>query len=323
MRVRRLSHIAVLLLAFTFCDPGSSFPATADSHTPPWGITSPLAGCEAEMGCTRYTDTYPALYVQLHSSRTLVIGFDAKAMEHPETGRHFQISEGHGTVRFLPEKVGYSRTTVGFDNADNPLIEFRIHLLLDRSLQDGRRYHLDIHPARIPPLQFTYLEEFVSPSIQLNQVGYLPGGNKVAFAGNWLGTAGPMVVADRGFTVVDRTNGRTAFQGILQEVAPRDDWSGNAVYRADFSVLQQPGEYELRVPGLGKSHPFRVAHDVFEPVFRSVFRLFYHSRNSTAIRYPWADPGYERPGGVPSQLSALLHDSATPLSGTHSGLAWI
>jgi endoglucanase len=47
------------------------------------------------------------------------------------------------------------------------------------------------------------------------------------------------------------------------------------------------------------------------PVFNSVFRLFYHSRNSTDISAPWADPGYERPAGIPAALTSRIHPVVT------------
>ncbi|MCJ7815829.1 MAG: glycoside hydrolase family 9 protein, partial [Xanthomonadales bacterium] len=90
------------------------------------------------------------------------------------------------------------------------------------------------------------------------------------------------------------------------------------VYRADFSEVQTQGEYYLSIPGLGKSPAFSVKNDVFKPVFQKVFRLFYHSRNSTAIHAPWADPGFERPGGIAEVLSAYIHP-AVAASGFSSG----
>jgi endoglucanase len=72
----------------------------------------------------------------------------------------------------------------------------------------------------------------------------------------------------------------------------------------------------MSIDGLGQSHPFRISKEVFKPVFRSVFRLFYHSRNSAAISAPWADPGYERPGGIPAELTSLIHPAV--ITSVHS-----
>ena len=118
-----------------------------------------------------------------------------------------------------------------------------------------------------------------------------------AFVGNWLGTAGPLPVDAGRFRVLDNATGKPVLEGTLTRRAVADPWSGNDVYTADFTALQTNGHYRLEVPGLGRSDSFRIAPDVYDPVYRTVARHFYHHRNSTTIRAPWAAPGHERPGG--------------------------
>ena len=271
------------------------------------GITSPLSDCVPEAGCTQFSSSWPALYTQLVSARSFVVALDAEKINPSMVADHFRVSELITSKNLPIESIGHSRVTVGFDTSNQPNNEFRIHILLTEPLTEGRRYALDIPLQGLPPLTFVYQPDFTSPSIQVNQLGYLPNADKQAFAGNWLGTAGPMPIDDIQFSVTLADSDHIVFQGVLENVTDKDAWSGNAVYRADFSAVQNEGEYILAIPGLGNSHAFNISKDVFKPVFHRVFRLFYHSRNSTAISAPWADPGYERPTGITAELSAGIH----------------
>jgi len=271
------------------------------------GITSPLSGCLQEAGCTRFFGAGPALYIQLISSRSFVVGLAADKVDQSVDGGRFKVSSLLPKTNLTIEKAGRSRVIVGFDKSNHPISELRIHLLLAEPLLKNQDYRLEMPLNGSLSLEFSYQPEFTSPSIQVNQLGYLPNASKRAFAGNWLGTAGPMPVDDLDFVVSHRDSGQIVFKGELEKVTDQDAWSGNAVYRADFSEVQNEGEYILAVSGLGNSQAFSISKDVFKPAFQKVFRLFYHSRNSTGISAPWSDPGYERPEGIARELTALIH----------------
>jgi endoglucanase len=275
------------------------------------GITSPLADCRPAWGCAEFPAAYPALYVQMVSSRSLVIGLAAEKVNEPAMIDQFRLRDLAYQSNLETESIGYSRVTVGFDESMEPVSEFRVHVLVAEPLTEGHRYAIDIGIEGLQALEFDFQPEFTSPSIQVNQVGYLPGSAKQAFAGNWLGTAGPMPVDSAEFVIRRTDSGDGVFHGQLEKISGRDPWSGNAVYRADFSDVTEEGEYFLSIDGLGRSHPFSISKNVFIPVFRSVFRLFYHSRNSTAIAAPWADAGYERPAGIPLELTSRIHPAVT------------
>ncbi len=55
------------------------------------------------------------------------------------------------------------------------------------------------------------------------------------------------------------------------------------LYTADFSGLTQPGEYQLDVPGVGRSAPFHIAPDVYREPYYAVMRGFYLWRCGTAV----------------------------------------
>ncbi len=206
-------------------------------------------------------------------------------------------------------RLGVDRQVTGFVDDRTAITETRVHLLLPHALYDGLPYRLHAPAAGVKNLPVTWQSGQASDSIQLNQVGYLPASRKLAYVGNWLGNAGPMPVDATDFRVIDIDSGDTVLQGKLHLRAASDPWSGNDVYTADFSTLQTTGNYRVLVPGLGQSDSFRIATDVYDAVYRTTARYFYHHRNSTAVRAPWAASGYERPGGIPELLDAVFHES--------------
>lgn len=218
-------------------------------------------------------------------------------------------------VPIVPFAVGFDRITVAVDSGGSGLTnETRIHLVLPLSLRTQRGYTISVHglqdDAGNSPdhtrIVFRPTASVISPSIHVNQVGYARHAPKVAFVGNWLGDLGPMPLTAGPFTVIDAASGRAVFQGTLQLRAAHDPQSGEDVYVADFSSVTQPGRYYLRVAGLiGRSYTFRIADDVYDPVYRAVMRVFYHRRN-TDIGPPFADSGQQR-RGIPSRLNGVFH----------------
>lgn len=265
------------------------------------GVTSPLSDCKPDNACIRFPAAFPILFVQLVSDRAVTVGI----ADGPFGLDGWTAAGPSGPLLF--ERTGLSRTAVGFSAEGEPLIEHRVHLLFREPLKAGTRYQLMSPQAQMSPIEFTYPDMPVSPSIQVNQVGYPTTSAKTAFVGNWLGSAGPMPLDKLSFKVRPANSSRIVHEGVLVQVEKRDEWSGNSVYRADFSEVKTAGIYELWILRIGRSWPFTVSDTVYEPVYRSVFRLFYHARNSTAIKAPWSDPGWERPGGIPDELNALVH----------------
>ncbi|UCC14687.1 MAG: glycoside hydrolase family 9 protein [Gammaproteobacteria bacterium] len=192
----------------------------------------------------------------------------------------------------------------GFTDNGDPLAEHRLHVLFAHPLPSGEDVSFKFGSQA---MSFRYAADAVSSAIQVNQVGYPTAGPKYAYVGEWLGTAGPLPVDSNRFDILNRA-GESVFGGPLVLRSRSDPWSGNNVYAADFSDFQSPGAYRLRVPGIGISYPFKIGDRVYEHVYKRVARLFYHSRNGTSISEPWADPGYERPGGIDPELDGVLHE---------------
>ncbi len=305
-----ISNVAAVTAICTIL--GTSSTAQSSWRSDAVGITSPLASCSnANSSCISYPASYPVLYLQALSSATLTLGIDdaADISLMPDGYRlHALDSDAHSNP-MQPSKLGHSRTVIGFDSKETPLIEQRVHIYFPIEMRNGRRYRLDFPGQTLHGIEFTYREDSISPTIQVNQVGYLPKSRKIAFVGNWLGTAGAMPVKTKHFEVYEESSGNKVYSGYLKSISSSDPWSGNRLYHADFSSLEKRGRYFLRISGIGRSDSFTISKDVYKPVFRKTFRLFYHSRNSSPVSRPFADPGFERPGGIPKPLSGLVHEA--------------
>lgn len=112
----------------------------------------------------------------------------------------------------------------------------------------------------------------VSPSIRLNTVGYLPTTEKKA------SIAAPCT----NFTVVRLPAGLKVFSGKVTGPVFNDD-TQEQLYTADFSACNESGEFELDVPGVGRSAPFRIDADVYRDPFSTVMLGMYLWRCGTAV----------------------------------------
>lgn len=120
----------------------------------------------------------------------------------------------------------------------------------------------------------------VPPAIRVNSIGYLPGRAKVA---SYVGEATAFQVKT--------LDGDVVFEGTAsEEIRTRD--TGERVRHADFSEVDEPGEYYVEVPGVGRSPDFRIGQDVFdEPLVATLLGL-HGQRCGTAVEFEWNDATY-------------------------------
>ena len=135
-------------------------------------------------------------------------------------------------------------------------------------------------------------------AIQLNQVGYLPGGAKWAAVRD---------VPAANFAVLDDASGREVWRGALG-AAQRWKPAQEALRLADFSALRQPGRYRLQVAGLPPSAPFVIAPDAYAALNAAALKAFYFNRASLALDGAHAG-AWARPAGHPDER-VLVHASA-------------
>ena len=146
-----------------------------------------------------------------------------------------------------------------------------------------------------------------NPALHVNQTGYEPDWSKKAQVGYYCGTLGEMPIAARQFEIVGRDDGRVVFSGELQRrpdrgftIAPEPY---QQVFEADFSALTSPGQYKLRVAGLGVSYPFPIADGVSGALARALFLGVFHQRDGfNRQELPWTrfvdGPAHTRPAQI-------------------------
>ncbi|MFD0748965.1 glycoside hydrolase family 9 protein [Mucilaginibacter calamicampi] len=136
-----------------------------------------------------------------------------------------------------------------------------------------------------------------SDSIRLNQLGFYPKAPKTA-----------IILTDRPqkFTI-QAVNGKTIFSGTLTPSA-KPDLSGRTIYLADFSTLQQAGNYVLNVPDANYSYPFAVNIDIHQKVAAAAIKGFYYQRASIPLLEKYAGK-WTRPAGHMGN-DVLVHPSA-------------
>src|SRR5207237_10676260 len=113
-----------------------------------------------------------------------------------------------------------------------------------------------------------------------------------AMVGQYAGSFGEMAVpAPSGFKLVDANTGAEVFQGSLV-ARPDVGWKYSPtpyqkVFVADFTSFTTPGEYRLKVPGMGASLPFLI-EDGITMGFARVYALgLYQQRCGTNNSLPY------------------------------------
>src|SRR5690625_4635186 len=137
-----------------------------------------------------------------------------------------------------------------------------------------------------------------SQLIKLNQVGYLPEGQKLAVV--------PKVSADT-FILIDVETEEEVFTDKLSAAktwAPSDE----SVHLADFTAFTEPGEYQVRVEGLEDSPRFKIAADVYQELNNAALKAYYFNRASMALEEQYAGE-YARDEGHPDDV-VIIHASA-------------
>ena len=199
------------------------------------------------------------------------------------------------------------------------------NLLLDAGIADGQVVRV-VNDGTLWPTNWEFAAvadpRAYSPAVHVNQEGYMPELPKEAIIGYDLGDLGELPLRFPSFSLVAAASGRTVFAGAL---TPRRDVGYTytptpyqAVYEADFSPVDTPGEYYLVVPGLGAPLPFRIDQGVAMAFARTYALGIYEQRSGTAVSMPFTrfTHGADRtaPVLVPTNDSAPLAFTWTTVS---------
>ncbi|QGY43879.1 endoglucanase [Maribellus comscasis] len=108
-------------------------------------------------------------------------------------------------------------------------------------------------------------------AVHLNSLGFLPQLKKTA----------TITKVCSEFNLIDET-GKIVFSGKTTGPEYQKDVDQN-VWHADFSSFTKPGEYMLKVPGVGQSVRFKIADDIFNFAAQASMRAFYLWRCGMAV----------------------------------------
>lgn len=113
--------------------------------------------------------------------------------------------------------------------------------------------------------------------IKVNQVGYLNYGEKYANVSGYYNELSAVVGTP--FQVKRASDNSIAYSGTLSLVAAYDELSGEKVLKADFSGLNELGEYYVTVDGISEpSVHFEIGSDVYNNLLKDVQKFFYFQR---------------------------------------------
>lgn len=248
------------------------------------------------------------------SDRSLAVSVDSTeplVIEGTPTFRVYITDAGETSEREVSD-IGYSKQVNYFDDPwlGEPTLRQRWVLELSELITPGAAISVDIESSAASSecnVKSVYTGKEVNGSVQANQVGYLVDGPKFGFIGNWSGKSGIAINATE-FELISVPSDSEVFSGTLELHGEDSIWSGNQLYRADFSEFSRPGRYQLHVSGVGRSQPFEIGQKIYEPIAIDAFKTFYHHRNSDDVVAPYAQPGYERPNGaIPGSLNGIIH----------------
>jgi endoglucanase len=110
-----------------------------------------------------------------------------------------------------------------------------------------------------------------STRIRLNSIGYLPKAEKKA-----------TIAAPCTNFSVELPGGLKVFKATVTGPVV-DPETRERLYTADFSAYNEPGEYELVVPGVGRSAPFRIGADIYREPCSTVLLGLYLWRCGTGV----------------------------------------
>jgi hypothetical protein len=190
-------------------------------------------------------------------------------------------------------------------------VESRLFLRLAAPVPDGAAVVVTNPGATLWPASFSFAITAsplrLSQAIHVNQEGYTTSLPKQVMVGYNLGSLGELPLNPAlGFSLVESGSGNTVFSGPLTRrpdvgftMAPLPY---QEVLQADFSAWQTPGEYRLKVPGLGASLPFLIADGMAMNFTRAYALGIYQQRSGAPVGLPFSRHSHAASHLAPAQV---------------------
>ena len=111
--------------------------------------------------------------------------------------------------------------------------------------------------------------------IRIDQMGYRPGDEKVAFV---------QVSSAATFDLVNTTTNASVFKGAVSRIGRRDASSGDYLFMLDFSGVRTVGRYHLRLSNSTVISPeFMIAPDAYYSGMLAALQSFYYHRCGSEV----------------------------------------
>jgi len=205
-------------------------------------------------------------------------------------------------IRIMPificsNSVGFCRVVYRVKDSYQ-VFQYALVLLFGLSLSACVAPQLDASGSAISAAK---LGSEIAP-VKLNQLGYRPGTRKVAIVPLAAKTS-----ALQTFELVRTLDGVVVLTGQLSKPSVWP-FSNEVVQQADFSSFNQPGEYLVRVNGVGDSYAFLIDDGVLGDVHNAALKSFYLNRSGIAIDAQYGGK-HARQAGHPD-VNVKVHRSA-------------
>ncbi len=217
--------------------------------------------------------------------------------------------------------------------ADSPVVKHYVYLKLADALEDGQVYTYSNSVQDISgnypkqgTISFTITNAVPTSSIKVNQVGWLPEATKIAYVGNYLGDMGAMPLdtnVSMTATIRNAATGAAVYSTQLVK-AVESDWidigstnspflipfSGEEVWRINFTPLQNPGTYYVDVSGVGTSYRFQIGSNVYANAYYDCMRSLWYQRSGISMTNPAVSGIWTRQGDLQQNTNtAFYHNS--------------
>lgn len=164
--------------------------------------------------------------------------------------------------------------------------------------------------AALPTPVPTAGPEVIPPSINVNQVGYFPAGEKIAFVAN--DSTAPIDWSLLDGSGAEVLKGKTLVKGL-------DELSGDFLHTIDFSSFSTAGTgYKLKAGEL-ESPAFNIKADLYATLKRDALAYFYLNRSGIALDPQYAGEQWSRPAGHLSDKAVTCFKGTDSVGNTWPG----
>ena len=242
--------------------------------------------------------------------------------------------QGGEAFKISLQDIGFERDVKHFAPVTLPITRYvtvtdrwqQVEIPITDLVPSGSKFRLDqiysLNIESVSPAPLTFWLNHIRwesaesepsyPVIKINQDGYLTAGEKYATISGFR----EQLSAEEGtkFFVRRYDNDEIVWEGALKLVATYDGRvSGERIFSADFSGLQEAGSYYivLQDPGVAPSLPFEIADDRYRQLLTDGLRYFYLQRQGIALEERYAGP-FKHGVGHPQDSSAEFESGSHP-----------